>query len=58
MSIIPALQVLTLWNHLGAPLLIEGFNVGTKNTAGAHGLGKSQGEKTNKTNKQTNKLNK
>jgi hypothetical protein len=27
--------------------------MGTKNTAGAHGLGKSQGEKTNKTNKQT-----
>ncbi len=53
MSIIPALQVLTLWNHLGAPLLIESFNVGTKNTAGAHGLRKSQGEKTNKTNKQT-----
>jgi hypothetical protein len=25
MSIIPALQVLTLWNRLGAPLLIEGF---------------------------------
>jgi hypothetical protein len=51
MSIIPALQVLTLWNHLGAPPLIEG----TKNTVGAHGLEKSQGEKTNKTNKQTNK---
>jgi hypothetical protein len=56
MSIIPALQVLTIWNHLGAPLFIEGFNVGTKNTAGAHGLEKSQGEKTNKTNKQTNNL--